>query len=365
MALTKQTGDVDCPQPRSKKNGGRPTAKDVAALAGVSVGTVSRVINQAASVNEEVRQTVLQAIETLNWKPSFAAQNMRGRATRMIGFIFSDLENSLYASMIKGAEDVLTQAGYLLVVGSSNHRPEQERNLIDLFGQRSADGLIFTVTDENDAEVLKSIASAQFPIVMLEREVAVETAGTIIGEHFQGTRHATQYLLSLGHQRIGLICGGKDNRVGKDRIAGFLKAHEEQGVTPDADLIRADRGTAEYAYGFRETQLLLSQPNRPTAIMALGRHLLRGVLTACRQQNIRIPEDLSLITTNDSELAELAIPAITVIRYSAYDMGKEAARLLLQRLNAESAWTPGKTHIPTELILRNSCAKPAQVPLLT
>ncbi|QNB06704.1 LacI family transcriptional regulator [Herbaspirillum frisingense] len=335
----------------------RPTVRDVAQLAGVSIGTVSRVVNEIPNVSPSVRARVREAIGTLGWRPSMVAKNMRGQATRMIGFIFSDLENPLYASMIKGAEDVLTEAGYLLIVGSSNERPEQECSLIELFDQRQADGLIFTITDERHAQVLDSLTRARFPVVMLERDVEVPTAGAVTANHYEGTLAATRHLLDLGHRRIALVSGGRHNRVGRDRLRGFNDAHEERGLAPVASLLRIDDRIAEDAFGLRQTQMLLSLPEPPTAILALGRHLLRGVLSACRSRGVRIPQDLSLITTNDSDLAELVQPAVTVIRYSAYELGREAALLLLQRLARPDDWHFSSIEVPTELVLRQSCAR--------
>ncbi len=344
------------PRPVSEERG-RPTVRDVAQLAGVSIGTVSRVVNEIPNVSPAVRARVRAAMGTLGWSPSMVAKNMRGQATRMIGFIFSDLENPLYASMIKGAEDVLTEAGYLLIVGSSNDRPEQECSLIELFGQRQADGLIFTITDERHAQVLDSLTRARFPVVMLERDVEVPTAGAVTANHYEGTLAATRHLLDLGHRRIALVSGGRHNRVGRDRLRGFNDAYLERGLAPVPALLRIDDRIAEDAFGLRQTQMLLSQPEPPTAILALGRHLLRGVLSACRTRGVRIPQDLSLITTNDSELAELVQPAVTVIRYSAYELGREAALLLLQRLERRHDWHFSSIEVPTELVLRQSCAR--------
>lgn len=337
----------------------RTTAREVARRAGVSVGTVSRVINGVPTVSAPVRERVQKAIDELGWVPSMVAQNMRGRATHMIGFIFPDLQNPLFASMIKGAEDVLTPEGYMLVVGSSDSLPERETALIDLFGQRHADGLIFTIAQEGAPAVLKSITNARFPVVMLERDAAVPSLETVGADHLGGTRRATRYLIDLGHRRIALLSGGRNTRVGRDRIKGFTQVHEQAQLEIDPALVRIDNATAEYEYGMRETQLLLGLENPPTAIMALGRHLLRGVLTACRIMGVEIPRDVSLITSNDSDLAQLATPSISVIRYSSYDLGREAARLLLHRLRNGAPAKAARVEIPTELILRESCASPS------
>jgi len=334
---------------------GRPTARDVARIAGVAVGTVSRVVNGVPSVRQDARDKVLAAIAQLGWKPNVAAQHMRGRATRLVGFIFSDIRNPLYASMIKGAEDVLSRHGYVLVVSSSDGLPEREIALIDLFDQRQADGLIFSISQESHPGVQERLSQAGFPFIMLEREVALP-ASAVGADHDSGTRHATRYLLDLGHQRIALLSGGRDNRVGRDRLKGFVEAHEAAGVPLDPGLVRHESFADEY--GFRQTQLLLEQPDPPTALIVLGQHLLRGMLRAVRLKGIAIPGQLSLIVSNDSELAQLATPAISVIRYDAYALGREAAQLLLQRLREGPAWTPTRIEVPTEFVLRDSCAAP-------
>lgn len=337
------------------------TARDVAVHAGVSVGTVSRVVNGISSVRQDVRERVQQSITALGWTPNIVAQNMRGRATRMIGFIFSDIRNPLYASMIKGAEDVLTRHGYMLLIASSDGLPEREIAFIELFRQRQAEGLVFSVSQEDHPGVLGALSGAGYPFVMLEREVALPAA-TVGADHLSGTRNATRYLLGLGHRRIAMVSGGRDNRVGRDRLKGFLDAHHEAGVQADPDLIRHDSFSEEY--GFSQAQLLLELPDPPTAIVVLGQHLLRGVLTAARRQGVAVPQQLSLLVSNDSELAQLATPSISVIRYDSYALGREAALLLLRRLRegAPAASTaPAHVLVPTELVLRDSCAPPPRV----
>ncbi|RTZ43375.1 LacI family transcriptional regulator [Candidimonas sp. SYP-B2681] len=333
----------------------RVTVHDVARVAGVAIGTVSRVVNDAPSVTEEVRSKVLKAISELGWTPNAAAQGMRGVSARMIGFIFSDIRNPLYSSMVKGAEDALSDKGYMLVVASSNSQPEREVALVKLFTRRRADGLLFTVEEESDADMLQTIKAARFPVVLIERELALPI-DTVGADHFNGTRQATEYLLSLGHRRIAMISGGKTNRVGRDRLSGFLQAHQHAGVPVDRELLRLDSFATEY--GFRETQVLLGMSKRPTAIISSGMHLLSGVLEAVRMKGLDIPGDISLITSNDTELARLATPAISVIRYDPYALGREAALQLLRRIARETPVEPIRIEIPTEFVLRQSCSPP-------
>lgn len=355
MSLGDSLEAVSEPVAADHKGRGRPTARDVARLAGVAVGTVSRVVNGVPSVRQGAREKVEAAMAQLGWRPNAAAQNMRGRASRLIGFIFSDIRNPLYAAMIKGAEDVLARHGYILVVASSDGLPEREIALLDLFDQRQADGLIFSISQESHPGVRERLRQAGYPFIMLERD-AVLPAASVGADHDTGTRHATRYLLELGHRRIALLSGGQDNRVGRDRLRGFIEAHQAAGLAVDHDLVRHE-SFAE-AYGFRQTQLLLEHPRPPTALLVLGQHLLRGVLRAVRLKGVAVPQALSLIASNDSELAQLATPAISVIRYDACALGREAAQLLLQRLREGVGWTPTRIEVPTELVLRESCAAP-------
>ena len=335
----------------------RVTVRDVARTAGVAIATVSRVANGVPTVAEDVRVRVLAAIKELGWTPSVAAQGMRGVSARMIGFIFSDIRNPLYSSMVKGAEDVLSEHGYILMVASSDGVSSRELALLDLFKRRRADGLIFSVEDEANVDVLSAIDTSGLPLVLLEREMQANV-NAVGADHLGGTRRATEHLLSLGHRRIAMITGGRGNRVARDRLEGLRQAHAEAGVPVDPQLLKLDSFATEYA--FRETQLLLNMKSPPTAIIALGMHLLAGVLPAIRMKGLRIPDDISLIASNDSELAQLATPAVTVIRYDAYALGREAAQLLLLQLSGDQNQIRDATRIqiPTEFIMRESCATP-------
>lgn len=335
----------------------RVTVHDVARRAGVAIGTVSRVVNNAQGVSSKIRKSVEEAIAYLGWTPSVAAQTMRGRSSRMVGFIFSDIRNPLYSSMVKGAEDVLSEQGYMLVVASSDGRPGREVALIELFKRRRADGLLFSVEEEHNADVLHSVALAGFPVVLVEREIN-NAIGSVGAAHLSGTRNAIEYLLGLGHRRIAMISGGRNNRVGRDRLAGYVQAHEAYGVSIDSALLRLDSFASDY--GFREVQYLLDLKLPPTAALISGMHLLPGVLQGIRSKGCRVPDDLSLVASNDSNLAQLVNPAIAVIRYDSYELGREAALMLLRRMKGESIPNGARIEIPTEFVMRQSCAPPLQ-----
>ena len=351
-------------KPSSTPPASRVTVQEVADLAGVSIGTVSRVINNVPGVKPSVFQKVQTAIEELGWSPNIAAQNIRASSSRMIGFIFSDIRNSLYASMTKGAEELLSSKGYLLVTASSDGHPDREVALIDLFKRRRADGMILTIQEENNHAVLAAIAGSGIPYVMLERE---DTLGSVsIGaDHFRGTRQAVEYLIGLGHKRIALITGGRGTRVARDRLRALETALIAAGIDPDPELLCLESFSAEY--GLRQTQRLMSMANPPTALLSMGVRLLPGVLEALQLLNKKFPDDISLICSNDTEISRIMTPQITAVRYDALALGRMAAESLVDQIEGRTAGTTAvRIDIPTELILRDSCRvvmqpAPAQV----
>src|SRR3974390_2636337 len=306
----------------------RLTANDVARLAGVSVGTVSRVVNRK-TVAPDVKHRVEAAIAALGWSPNAVAQSMRTASTRMIGCIFSDIRNPLYNNIIKGAEEALSAQGYVLMVASSGENPAREAALIELFARRRADGLLLSLADESSQPVIDAIAAAKVPTVLVERDLPLE-AVSVGTDHRAGMKRATEYLISLGHRRIALITGGQKNRAGRERLLGYMDAMRDAGLTVDQDLLRLDSLSSHYA--FNETQHLLGLTNPPTAIISGGSQMLAGVLRAARLKRVSIPDELSVINSGDTELAELATPPVTVIRWNLEAVGREGAAILLKMI---------------------------------
>jgi LacI family transcriptional regulator len=335
-------------------NGTYPTVRDVAEDAAVSVGTVSRVANGHPAVRAEVRERVVRSMERLGWRPNAIARSMRTATTRVIGSLFADVRNPLYAAIIKSAEEHLSAAGYTLVVANSDGSVEREAAILRLFAQRRVDGMLLCVSDDRDRSLQEAAAEAGVPVVLVERDMPDTDA--VHTDHAGGVRSAAAHLISLGHRRIGLITGGPGNRTGREKVRGFLRAFAEAGLPEDGALVRAESLSLDYA--FSQTQRLLDLPSPPTAIIAGGNLMLAGVLRAVRLRELRVPEDLSLVSTGDTELAELATPPVTVVRWDLSAVGRHAAELLLSRLSGEAPTLPRRVQIPTEVVLRASCASP-------
>jgi len=331
------------------------TIRDVAKAARVAIGTVSRVLNGHKSVSEDVRQRVLKAVEKLKYQPDRVAQSMRLGVTRTIACATRDISIPGYGSIVNAAEDVLRSAGYTLLLAITDERKEREIDLLRILTQRRVDAIIMTTSDEEDKELCQHIRQLNIPVVLLDREMPKEIDAVMI-DHRRGTRAATEYLLGLGHSEIALLTGRPSMRPARERIAGFNEAYADAGVQARQGFVRTGAFSAEF--GFRETSALLASATRPTAIIAGGMGMLAGVLQAVRAHNLSIPGDISVIAGADTDLAALATPPITAVRWSVTDEGRMAVQLLLNRLGGNRNAPAQRIMLSTELITRASCAPP-------
>lgn len=332
-----------------------PTIRDVAEAAKVAVGTVSRVLNGHKSVSEDVRRRVLRAVKKLSYEPDRVAQSMRLGVTRTVACATRDISIPGYGSIVSAAEDVLRNYGYTLLLAMTEERKEREIELLRLFMQRRVDAIIMTMSNEDDPELCQQIRQLSVPVVLLDRDHPPEIDAVMV-DHRRGTRTATEYLLGLGHTRIALLTGRPSSRPGRERIAGFKEALAGAGRKAQQSIVRTGGFSAEF--GLREASSLLSSAKPPTAIIAGGMGMLPGVLQAIRVHSLSIPDDISVIAGSDTDLAALATPGITAVRWSGTDEGRMAVQLLLNRLGSHRDGPPQRVMLSTELIIRGSCRPP-------
>nr|MBF0685939.1 substrate-binding domain-containing protein [Pseudomonas sp.] len=260
--------------------------------------------------------------------------------------------NPLYARIITSAEAAFQAAGYSLLVASTHNERKREASLIELFRGRRVDGLVLGPCEKESPELLERL-SRELPVVALDRDFGPNSAGVQV-DHYTGALQATQYVLNLGHTRVALLTPASDLRTGKERIAGFKRAFSDRGLTPVADLIRAEQSAMEFA--FSEAMSLLSCAERPTAFICLGTRILSGVLQAIRHTGYTVPNDVSVISIGDTDLSQLFSPTITSLSWDLEVVGTCAAQLILKQIDRK-AESPANERIiiKTQLILRESC----------
>lgn len=278
---------------------------------------------------------------------------MRTGATKTVGCIITDISNPLFADIIQAAERELRLAGYSMIVANSMGDPEEELALVRALLARRVDGLIMASPDRSLEETLALLRTAGIAIVLLDREMDV-AGDQVLTDHETGLVQATEYLLALGHTRIGLICGTPGVRPGYTRLKGFRTAMRRAGIDPEP-WIRS--GPLSPQDGLRLAIDLLKSPQRPSALIAGSNQLLEGALRAIRTLGLAVPDDLSLIGCDDTPLTELSLPPITVVARNIPEIGRSATRLFLDRQGAGAAHAgqPRVLTLGTSLVIRQSC----------
>lgn len=329
------------------------TIRDIAKNANVSIGTVSRVLNGHKSVDDEVRRRVQDTIEAMDYQPDAAARNLRSGTTRTVAIALRDFSPAPTAMMLSAAEGTLRAAGYTVLLANTNNDKSVELDLLREFSRRRVEGIIMTVSNEDDPEIISSIKAMKIPVILSGR-FNVEGVDRVLADLRGGTMQATEYLISLGHRRIALLTGAPHAFPATGRIRGFHDAFEKRGLEVPEDLVRAVSFSSDFA--FSETSYLCTSANRPTAFITGGMAMLPGVLRALKLADITVGRDVSVVAGCDSDLAELANPPITALSWDFVASGRYCAELLLRRISGSEQGGPRCLILPTTLVLRNSCA---------
>jgi LacI family transcriptional regulator len=349
----------------------KASIKDVARQAGVSIATVSHVINDTRFVREETRQKVLDAIEVLNYQPNAVARGLVTNSTQKIGLVISDITNPFFTAVTRGVEDEINQHRYNTILCNTDEDPQREDDYLRLLTTQQIDGLIIAPTGIR-CESLLQMAEANLPIVLLDRTTPDLEAPLFNVNNVDGAYQAIRYLISLGHQRIGFVIGADAISTQRDRLAGAKLALREANLPLDDNLIvQADPhfyGILPYQpssavrplphqqtlpSAYQALRKLLALPNRPSAIFVSSNQLTIGALYAFKESGLKCPEDISLVSFDDHDWAPLFSPALTVVRQPTYQLGRLAANLLMTLIKGERVEAPQP--LPAELIIRGSC----------
>lgn len=328
-----------------------PTIVEVARRAGVGVASVSRVLSNHPDASDGMRTRVLQAIDELGYVPNLMAQGLRRDESSTIGALFTDIANPVIAKMIEGAEHVLRDAGYSMLLTNQEGMAELGVRHLTVFRQRRVDGLIAMPAEESDAETNRLLASSSAPLVVIDRELpAAVRAAYVLSDHARGLGAAVRHIIDLGHHRVGLIEGPsvRPARMRRDVIVETLAA---QGPQHRLEVVSVPRLNGDWgARGFSD---LLDHPEPPTAIILAGNQLLEGVLRVARERGIGLGSDISLVGCDDTPLSEFHDPAISVVDRDAVAIGRAAAELLMQRLQGDGN-AKDRVVLPTRYVPRGT-----------
>jgi len=331
------------------------TIMDVASEAGVSYATVSRVLNDDAHVRPQTRQRVQQAMERLGYVVNRPARSLAGGRSRVIGILVPDLGTGYIGEIMRGIDDELDLAHYDMMLYTTHRREAKESSYVASLTQGMADGLLI-VLPRNPATFMQTLRQRNFPYVLIDHQGTNEKDHAVGATNWQGAYNATEYLIKLGHRRIGFITGSMDLGCARDRLAGFQAALRTYHLPVDPQLIY--EGDFHQPDGYAGGNALLSLPQPPTAIFASNDVMAMGVMDAARSRGLRIPEDISILGFDDIPQSQNIRPALTTVRQPLEKMGRVAAQMLLDLLN-DPQKDVSRVELPTELIIRDSCKAPS------
>lgn len=328
------------------------TIREIAREAGVSTATVSRVFNTPERVREDTRQRVLAVIDEHHFVSDRMAGSLASRRSRLLGLVIPTIANSIYAQSTQAIQQAAQEAGYTVLVGISEFSADRDGRLIHEFLERRVEGLVLTGIDR-EARVYDKITHNGLPFVITWRLARSQGLPSVSFDNHAAAAKAVDYLVSLGHQRIGLICGRTDvNDRARGRRESFEARMADLGLEPDPALI------FERDYEFVEARnamhLALHNPAPPTAVFCASDVLAVGALHECQQAGLDVPGDISIVGFDDMPIAEYVNPQLTTIRVPAVEMGRRAIQELLKAIRGENIGLG--IELPTDLIIRGSTA---------
>ncbi len=329
------------------------TIYDVAEAAGVSISTVSHVLNGTRFVAEATKARVVQAMEQLNYRPSSLARALVRQETRTIAFIVPDNVNPFFAEMARGAEDRGLAGGYNVILCNSDRSPAKERAYLDMLISKRVDGVIYMTTDVHP-EQLRPLQEQNVPTVVFDREY--EGFDALLLDSFQGGYDATSYLLGLGHERIACITGPASPSRSLDRVRGYEAALADAKLAPRAGYIVP--GDWTYGSGREAAKQLLALSPTPTAIFACNDAMAVGVLSYLHENGLKAPDDISVVGYDNIALSAYTCPPLTTLGTPILEVGQCLCEMLLERIGGHLPPDARRVTIRGELVHRRSAAAP-------
>ena len=311
------------------------TIKDVAKAANVSTATVSRVINNNYPVHLDTRKKVNEIIEQLNYKPNAVARGLKNKETFLIGMITPDLSNPFFMEIAKGIESQISDCGYNIVFCSSDEMDiSKELKMLEMLHEKQVDAVILDTrnTQVND---LNTYVELGMKLVLIDAELEGVKADIVTENNYQATTKALLYAIEMGHRKIAIVKGNMKVSTAIDRYQAYVDVLKEKGIVENTEYCL--EGAYDRKTAYEETLKLLKNhvTDLPTLIFSTNNRMTEGVMMALQERGLNIPEDISLISFGDINLAELIQPRLAVVEQRPFEIGIKAGDLLLQRLKAE------------------------------
>lgn len=333
------------------------TIKEIARRAGVSIGTVSNVLNELPTVREAARQRVLDAIDELGYEPSLLGRALRKDKTNMIVMIVPDITNPFFPSAVRGAEDIAFQNGFRLVLCNSDNDATKEATYLREMRTYRPSGLIIVPASLSQGiEEARAYLKAGSSVVYMDRIPPKWKGDSVTSKHEDGAYTATKYLIELGHERIATIAGPLTSPSGSARLQGFRHAMREARLHVPPRYIQEAEFNKQA--GYEKAKVLLRLQHRPTAIFAANDLLAFGVLAALREEGLHCPANVSVVGFDNLDDSEVVVPSLTTVDQFGYQLGAKAAQIVIDRTRGDKK-SFRRILLAPELRIKESSAPPA------
>lgn len=327
------------------------TIYDVAREAGVSMATVSRVVNNNPNVKPATRKKVFEAIERLGYRPNAVARGLASKKTTTVGVVIPDISNAIFAEVARGIEDIANMYHYNIILCNADKKKDKEIRVINTLLEKQVDGLLFmggAVTDEHR----QSFKTSNVPIVLCATSDETKEIPSVDIDHEAAASTAVQALIKQGHKRIAMISGTlEDPSNGYARFQGYKNALKAAEITYDESLVRI--GNYRYESGADAMRYFLELDERPTAVFSATDEMAIGAIHMAQDHGLHVPENISIISVDNSRMASMVRPQLTTVAQPMYDIGAVSMRLLTKLMKKENV-EDAQVILPHELITRQS-----------
>jgi DNA-binding LacI/PurR family transcriptional regulator len=330
------------------------TLKDIAKNLDISISTVSRALSNHPDISVQTKKLVKQKATELNYNPNIMAQGLKAKRTKTIGVIVPEIEHHFFSAAISGIEEVAYQAGYTIIVSSSNEDIEREIINLHAFYSNRVAGVIASISQTTiDGSHFQRIMDNNVPVVFFDRVLEdIDSCKVVINDQ-ESAHNAVMYLIKKGYKKIAHLAGTSNINIAKHRMAGYKNAMLESGLKIENDWII--EGGLHELDGYKSFEILLKLSTLPEAIFAVNDPVAIGALKKIREAGLSVPEDIAIVGFSDNPICEMIIPSLTTVHQPAYEMGKKSAELILESINNEDKDCKKETiTLDAELIIRDS-----------
>jgi LacI family transcriptional regulator len=330
------------------------TLKHIALKTGVSVATVSRVLNGKSAkyrISKKTQALIQKVARDLNYSPNQLARSLRLSRSNTIAYINPDISNPFFSSIGKSIVKYARKAGYSIILGDSEEGTDMELSLINAMLEHKVDGLIISPVGLKYSHLV-DIHKKRIPLVLIDRYFPDVDLPYVTSDNYGGALEAVSLLIENGHSRIACIQGLKNTSPNNDRVRGYIDAHKKYGIPVDNSLIKGDSFGEEN--GYIETKLLLERKNIPTAIFAVSNLISLGSLRALKENGYNVPNDVSMISFDDQPYSQFLSTPMTTVGQQSFQIGQIAAKLMIDQIESKKNPDPQSILLPTRLIIRNS-----------